>query len=348
MNSIFLDTLKDIKRERPPVWFMRQAGRALPSYQKLKDKYEFSQLMREPELAAEVTLLPVHDLKVDAAILFSDILVVPQALGMSLGFSNKGPKFITPLKDIQDPEKILNPNISQLEHIFKAITIVKQKEKNIPLIGFCGGPLTVLCYMWDGDSLNNDFPNTLNLIYSDTNKLLKITELISNFTIEYINKQIDSGIDAFQLFESSAGLIPWEIYSEIFLPFTAKIINSVLKRNIPVIFFPRGIGCNLANFNQIKDKYQLNGFNCVGLDWHSNLETVRQILGKSWVIQGNLDPRMILNPNFDTKKMLKSYHEFGKKDKRWIFNLGHGVLPQTPVKNLEKIVEWIKTENWVE
>ena len=152
-NSIFIDTLQGIKRERPPVWFMRQAGRVLPSYLKLREKHSFKELMETPELAAEVTLLPVHDLGVDAAILFSDILIIPEALGMNLKFTEKGPIFDNPLRDIKNQVSSLVADSSKLEHVYKALDIIKRdKPEETALIAFCGAPFTTFCYMVEGNS----------------------------------------------------------------------------------------------------------------------------------------------------------------------------------------------------
>ena len=167
-DSIFVNTLKGIKTERPPVWFMRQAGRVLPSYLKLREQYTFSELMASPALAAQVTLLPVHDLGVDAAILFSDILVIPVALGMNLEFTSSGPKFGNALKELSDPLSVLSPDASKLEYIYKAIDEVNRtKPINTPLIGFCGAPFTTLCYMVQGLSSNHTFPDAVALLYKN-------------------------------------------------------------------------------------------------------------------------------------------------------------------------------------
>ncbi|HLP03915.1 MAG TPA: uroporphyrinogen decarboxylase family protein, partial [Paludibacter sp.] len=165
-NSIFTDTLKGIKRERPPVWFMRQAGRVLPSYLKMREKYSFREMMQNPELAAEVTLLPVNDLGVDAAILFSDILVIPEALGMNLEFTEKGPAFDSPLLNAANPHTELEADETRLEHIYKALDIVqKEKPQDVGLIGFCGAPFTTFCYMVEGNSANHNFSNAITLFY---------------------------------------------------------------------------------------------------------------------------------------------------------------------------------------
>ena len=197
-NSLLLDTLKGKKTSRPPVWFMRQAGRVLPSYLELRSKHSFWEMMNDPGLAAEVTLLPVYDLGVDAAILFSDILVVPYAMGMCLEFSDHGPKFDKPLKDYENPLEKLHPDPHKLDYIYRAIDeIVKTRPDNTPLIGFAGAPLTVLCYMLEGLNSKANFQNAISYIYNNKAVIERLTDAITDLTVEYATQQIAHGIDEF-------------------------------------------------------------------------------------------------------------------------------------------------------
>jgi uroporphyrinogen decarboxylase len=174
MNSIFLDTLNKKDTDRPPVWFMRQAGRILPSYQELKKIHSFSDLMNSPELAAKVTLLPINDLGVDAAILFSDILIVPEALGMGLEFTEKGPVFSKPLTQFKNPSEQLIVDRSKLTHVYDNIDeIIKTRHENTPLIGFCGGPLTTFCFMFRGHARDVTFNDAIKFIYSNPSESKK-------------------------------------------------------------------------------------------------------------------------------------------------------------------------------
>lgn len=340
MSSIFLDTLNGVKRGRPPVWFMRQAGRVLPSYMKLREKYSFSELMLEPELAAKVTLLPVSDLGVDAAILFSDILVVPQAMGLKVDFTDKGPKFEKPLKDIVNPLASLHPDTSFFNYIYKAIEIAKEnKPKDVPLIGFCGAPLTVLCYMIQGLSSNHEFPDATKFIFEHPDETAQIIDMIVKVSEHYALKQIEHGAETFQLFETHAGLIPYSIYKKMFLPAVEKIGNTVRKTGTPFIFFPKGLGNGIKDMNiKIAD--------AVSIDWQMDIADVRKQVGIKLCLQGNLDPRMLLAPKDILKKHLETYLEFGSKESKWIFNLGHGVLPNTPFENAKYAVDWTKTADW--
>ncbi len=339
-NSIFLDTINGIKTERPPVWFMRQAGRVLPSYMKLREKYTFHEMMADPKLAAEVTLLPIHDLGVDAAILFSDILVIPNAMGMELEFTAKGPVFKNPLKDASNPLELLKPDASKLEYIYAAIDeIIKTRPDNIPLIGFCGAPLTVLCYMVQGISSNHTFPDAIKLLYQDRKTAVKIIDAITELSIEYAVNQVKHGIDAFQLFETHAGLIPVELYDELFMPAIKKITAAVKATGTPVIFFPKGIGTGLSLITK-----EICDF--VSIDWQMPIETARKLVDKEVGLQGNIDPRLLLADKSVIAKELEKYVEFGSKETKWIFNLGHGFLPQIPYENAKFLADWVKTTDW--
>lgn len=341
MSSIFIDTLKGIKRERPPVWFMRQAGRVLPSYMKMRESYSFSELMLEPELAAKVTLLPINDLGVDAAILFSDILVVPQAMGMKVDFTDKGPKFAVSLKDVEKPFESLQPDSSFFNYIYDAIKIINETKKgDTPLIGFCGAPLTVLCYMIQGLSSNHEFPDAIKFIFEKEEETQKIIDLIVEVSITYAKKQIESGIQVFQLFESHAGLIPIETYKRVFMPSVKKIGDEVRKAGIPFIYFPKGFGIGVHELSSEIADY-------ISVDWQADIYLVRNILSNDVGIQGNFDPRL-LKTNFKIlKQNLDKYIDFGRNETNWIFNLGHGILPNTPIENAKFVIDWVKKTDWM-
>jgi uroporphyrinogen decarboxylase len=340
-NSIFTDTLKGIKRERPPVWFMRQAGRVLPSYLKLREQYSFRELMMTPELAAKVTLLPVNELGVDAAILFSDILVIPEALGMNLKFTDKGPIFDTPLQDAANQLTSLQPDSSKLEHVYKALDIIKQQKPNdVALIGFCGAPFTTFCYMVEGNSTNHNFSKAIKLFYNNPEISAKILEIITDLSIEYATTQTKHGIDVFQLFETHAGLIPSEMYIERIMPHVNRITNAVRNNNVPVIFFPKGLGTGLAHIN-----YDVTDF--VGIDWQYSLPEARALVNSKVGVQGNLDPRILAIDNKKIlEKELEKYKTFGQKNLNWIFNTGHGLSPDNKVENVKFVVDWVKNTDW--
>jgi len=340
MNSIFLDTIKGKTHNRPPVWFMRQAGRVLPSYLALKDKYTFREMMRDPNLAAEVTLLPIKDLGVDAAILFSDILVIPNAMGMGLEFTDNGPVFEKPLKDVESPFSKLNPDSAKLNYIYDVIdTIIEKRPKDTPLIGFCGGPLTVMCYMIQGLSTNHSFPDAVKFFYKNKSETKKIIEAVTNLSVEYLNKQADHKIDAFQLFETHAGLVPVDVYKELFLPSVKKMAAAARDKNIPFIFFPKGFSTGLRLLTPEYCDY-------VGIDWQIEIEEAGKLVHSELGIQGNLDPRLLYADQTVIENTLNKYIEFGKDNRNWIFNLGHGFIPGTPYENAKFLADWVKNANW--
>jgi uroporphyrinogen decarboxylase len=339
-NSIFLDTLKGIKTVRPPVWFMRQAGRILPSYLELRAKHSFWQMMSDPGLAARVTLLPVHDLGVDAAILFSDILVIPYAMGMGLDFTDHGPKFDKPLKDYKNPLAKLNTDTGKLQYIYMAIDeFVKTRPENTPLIGFAGAPLTVLCYMLEGLSSKVNFPDAVSFIYRNKKVTEKLVEAVTDLTIEHATQQIAHGIDTFQLFETHGGILPFDFYKSMFFPAIQKISRVVRDKGVPFIYFPKDIGTGLSHITP-----DICDF--VSVDWQTPITEARKLVHPDVGLQGNLDPRLLVADHRIIEEELMKYIEFGKTEYKWIFNLGHGFIPGIPFENAKYIVDWVKSTNW--
>ena len=339
-NSLFLDTLKGKKTSRPPVWFMRQAGRVLPSYLELRAKHSFWEMMNDPALAAKVTLLPVYDLGVDAAILFSDILVVPYAMGMGLEFSDHGPKFDKPLKDYENPVEKLHPDPHKLDYIYRAIDeIVKTRPENTPLIGFAGAPLTVLCYMLEGVSSKANFQSAISYIYTNKAVIEKLTDAITDLTIEYATQQIAHGIDTFQLFETHGGILPFDVYKSMFFPAIQKISRAVREKGIPFIYFPKDIGTGFRHITP-----DLCDF--VSVDWQTSITEARKLVHPAVGLQGNLDPRLLFADQASIEAELNKYIEFGRSEYKWIFNLGHGFMPGISVENAKYVVDWVKQTNW--
>ncbi len=339
-QSVFLKTLRGENPERPPVWFMRQAGRVLPSYLQLREKYSFKELMKDPDLAAQVTLLPVDDLGVDAAILFSDILVVPEALGMDLNFTNTGPKFENPLYKESNPLQLINPDPSKLEYIYAVIDeILRRIPENIPLIGFCGSPFTTFCYMVEGLGSSHTFQNAVSFFYNHKPLAEKLLERITEMSIEYALNQIKHGISAFQIFETHAGLLPYEVYFNEVMPFVRKLSAALKQSDVPVIFLPKGLGLGLKNITPDDADF-------ISVDWQTSLVDARRILPQEIGLQGNLDPRLLFAPKEVIEKKLSEYLAFGAENSKWIFNLGHGLMPGIPFENVKFVVDWIKEANW--
>jgi len=340
MQSILLDTLNGRSTSRPPVWFMRQAGRVLPNYNKLKAKYSFRDLMADPNLGAEVTLLPISDLGVDAAILFSDILVIPNAMGMELQWTDKGPVFPKPLSRFEKPVDYLNKDAQKLEYIYAVIDeVLNRRPENTPLIGFCGAPLTTMSYMLEGVSSNGNFPKAMKFLFRNKNEAQKLIDAITEFSIHYALKQIEHGVEVFQLFETHAGLIPTEMYLEMFMPSIEKIAAAVRSKGVPFIFFPRGFSTGMGFITPDVCDF-------VSVDWQMPLLHARELVHPDVGLQGNLDPRLLYASQNDIAFELEKYKEFWIENPDWIFNLGHGFLPDTPFENACFVVDWVKNADW--
>lgn len=339
-NSILLKTLRGEKTERPPVWFMRQAGRVLPSYMKIKENYTFWQMMQNPEIAAKVTLLPVDDLGVDAGILFSDILVIPHALGMGLEFNDSGPLFDQPLAYRENPLAGLNPDPSKLNYIYEVIDeIIRTKRDDIPLIGFCGAPLTVLLFMLQGLGRKGDFPEAIKFIYENKETTKKLIEVVTDLSVIYAQEQCNHGIEVFQLFDTHAGLIPADLYHELFMPATKKIAAAVREKGVPFIFFPKGLGTGIAQITPEDCDY-------LSIDWQTPLNVARKLVDQNIGLQGNVDPRLLYASQPEIEKALEPYIEFGSKNQNWIFNLGHGFMPGISFENAKFLADWVKRTDW--
>ena len=339
-KPLLLKTLSGEYTERPAIWYMRQAGRVLPSYLELKKQHSFWQMMKDPELGARVTLLPVHDLGVDAAILFSDILVIPYAMGMGLDFTDNGPVFDTALVRRENPFQDLNPQPEKLEYIYRVISAVKEKKPAaIPLIGFCGGPLTVLCYMLEGLGKNADFPEAVKFIYQNKKSTLRLVDMLLEMSLEYIRGQVKHGIDVFQLFETHAGLIPFELYKELFLPVVKIIAGELRDLKIPFIYFPKDIGTGIKELSPDYCDF-------LSIDWQTPIQLARKMVDPAIGLQGNIDPRVLYSGKQDIEKVLKTYVGFGRENQNWIFNLGHGFKPGIPFENVKFMTDYLKTASW--
>ncbi len=339
-KPLLLKTLSGEQAERPPVWYMRQAGRILPSYLELKKKHSFWQMMKDPELGARVTLLPVHELGVDAAILFSDILVVPYAMGMGLDFTDNGPVFETALAGRDNPLQGLEPDSGRLEYIYRVISRVKeQKPPDIPLIGFCGGPLTVLCYMLEGLGKKAEFPEAVKFIYRNRKDTLRLIDMLLEMSLEYIRGQVRHGIDVFQLFETHAGLIPFELYREVFLPAVKTIAGELRDLKIPFIYFPKDIGMGIG---EITPEY----CDFLSVDWQTPLRLARKTVDRRIGLQGNIDPRMLYMEKPEIERALADYIEYGRENHDWVINLGHGFKPGVSCDNVKFMTDCLKAADW--
>lgn len=334
-NDLLLRALNKEKLSRPPVWMMRQAGRYLPDFRKLKEQYDFFTRCRTPELVAQITCMPIDQIGVDAAILFSDILVVPQAMGLNFQMKESGGPFLEhPIRSVAQAHRVECPEVQEkLSYVFEGIRLSKQAlENRVPLIGFAGAPWTIFCYAIEGKG-SKTFNNAKAFAFSHPDASHELLEKITQTTISYLLKKIESGVDVVQIFDSWAGILSSEDYKLFSWKYTKKIVEKI-QSNAPVVVFAKGCWHTLALMSQFK------GVSALGLDWTVSAKTARELIG-SCTLQGNLDPAELLAPISRIKeKTLKMIHDFGAQS--YIANLGHGILPETPVENAKAFVDTVK------
>ncbi|MDQ1086244.1 uroporphyrinogen decarboxylase [Siphonobacter sp. SORGH_AS_1065] len=334
-NDLFLRAARGEQVERVPVWMMRQAGRILAEYREVRAKAgSFINLCTTPELAAEVTIQPVDLLGVDAAIIFSDILVVPEAMGLPYEMIEaRGPVFPTTVQTLQDVEKLkeVDPEV-ELKYVLDAIRITK-KELNgrVPLIGFAGAPFTILCYMIEGKG-SKTFSVAKKYLYAEPELSHKLLQKITDTTIAYLKAQVAAGANLVQLFDSWAGILSPQQYREFSLPYISQICDA-LQALVPVTVFAKG-----AFFA----RREMNALNCsvVGLDWNMDIAESREMI-PSKVLQGNLDPCVLYGSFSEIKKQtLEMLRQFGGQ--KHIANLGHGVYPDTNPDKVRCFIDTVK------
>jgi uroporphyrinogen decarboxylase len=333
-NDLLIRTLRKEQTERTPVWFMRQAGRYLADYRALREKHSFFERVRNPELAAAISVMPVKQLGVDAAILFSDILVVAQALGVDVEIlEGKGPIIAEPIRN-QKQIVVLHPEETEevLAYAIPTTRAVKDSlENEVPLIGFCGSPWTLLCYMVEGKG-SRDFSKAKQFCYQHPDLAGQLLDKITESSIRYLQMQITAGVDVLQIFDSWGGLLSPSDYKKLSLPYLGKIVKAV-ESFVPVILFAKGCWYALEALKE-------TGASAVGLDWTIQPAFARMAAGEM-VLQGNLDPVVLLGPaNYVENETISMLRAFGKGNH--IANLGHGVLPETPFENAKVFVETVK------
>lgn len=333
-NDLIIRAARGEKTERSPVWAMRQAGRILPDYRELRSRLSgFKELVETPDLAAEVTVQPVDILGVDAAIIFSDILVIPDAMGLPYEMiKGKGPHFPEVVKSKSDIEKLNLINGEELTYVYDAIReTVKRLNDRVPVIGFAGAPFTILCYMIEGQG-SKTFSNARKWLHVNPKESHVLLEKITTSTINYLKLQIEAGVSLYQVFDSWAGVLSEELYREFCMPYLNRIAQEV--NSVPNIVFAKG-----AYFAM--NDLMLSSYNAVGLDWTMDPKFIRSI-NPSKVLQGNLDPTLLYASDDvvvqKTNEMLRSFAGAGH-----IANLGHGVYPDTDWRKVKLFIDTIKS-----
>ncbi|UAM98648.1 uroporphyrinogen decarboxylase [Polaribacter litorisediminis] len=334
-NDLFLRALQGETVDRPPVWMMRQAGRYLPEFQVIKKKYDFFTRCRTPELASEITVQPIRRYGMDAAILFSDILVIPQAMNIEVEMKpNFGPYLPNPIRNQKDLDRVIVPDVHEtLGYVIEAIKATKEKlNDEVPLIGFAGSPWTILCYCVQGQGSKN-FDKAKELCFTNPVVAHSLLQKITDTTIAYLRAKVEAGVNAVQIFDSWGGMLSPIDYQEFSWQYMQQIIDA-LKDSTPVIAF--GKGCWFA-----LDKMAKSGASALGVDWTCSARNARYLSGGNITLQGNFDPSRLLSPPSEIKKMVhQMINDFGKD--KYIVNLGHGILPNIPVENAKAFVDAVK------
>ena len=338
-NDLFLRALRRQPVPRTPVWIMRQAGRYLPEYREVRAiAGDFMSLCRNAELACEVTLQPLRRYKLDAAILFSDILTVPDALGLGLSFAaGEGPRFARPVQNAAAIKKLAVPDVkSDLGYVFEAVgTIRKALDGKVPLIGFAGSPWTVATYMVEGRS-SRDFATIKGLAKEDPDALLHLLDVVTETTVQYLNAQIEAGAQAIMVFDTWGSALEPDDYRRFSLANMQTIIDNLAlnqgKEPVPVILFTKGAGELLRDMAQ-------TGCNALGVDWTTDLATARDYVQDKVALQGNLDPATLReSPEVIRQGVADTLASYGKGPGH-IFNLGHGITPDVDPENLGVLVD---------
>ena len=341
-NDRFLRALLRQEVDRTPVWIMRQAGRYLPEYRKLRaEAGSFMDLATNPELACEVTLQPLRRFPLDAAILFSDILTIPDAMGLGLYFvTGEGPKFERPVRDaaaiaalaVPDPEE-------RLSYVTDAVRKIRQElAGTVPLIGFSGSPWTLATYMVEGGSSRN-FARTKALCYTHPRAAHELLDKLAQAVTAYLNAQIAAGAQAVQIFDSWGGALGFEAFQEFSLRYMAQIVDGLKReqdgQRVPVILFSKGCNTQL-------EALAATGADALGVDWTISLQEARQRVGRQVALQGNLDPSVLLAPPAQIRTEAERVLDSFGPGPGHIFNLGHGITPEVPPEHLGALIEHVQ------
>lgn len=335
MNDLLLRALRCEQVDRAPIWLMRQAGRYMPQYQLLRKKYTLWQLFHIPELAAEVSCLPIDLLDVDAAIVFSDILVLAEGLGCRLEFPDRaGPRIYPPIRSLQQVEQLSVHAVEEkLFFVFETLRLVKKRIR-VPLIGFCGGPFTMATYLIDSTSKER-FLYTKQWMKKDPQSLMRFLAILTQASTIYLKAQVRAGADVVQIFDSWANLLSEEEFQQFCLPFLHQIVQE-LQEIVPVILFCRDSSLRYAQLADLMPT-------AIGLDWHLPMRDLREKIPSCIALQGNLPPEFLKKPSHEIEKEAHAFFDSMKGSRGFIANLGHGVLPDIPFENVQLFVRMAKS-----
>ena len=344
-NDLLIRALLRQPVPRTPVWIMRQAGRYLPEYREVREKAgDFMSLCSSPELACEVTLQPLRRFDLDAAIIFSDILTIPNAMGLELHFvEGEGPQFERPVRTAADIKKLVVPDVAkELGYVFDAVALThRELDGKVPLIGFAGSPWTVATYMVEGKS-SRKFEKIKGLMASDPGSLEVLLNVVAKTTIEYLNAQIESGAQVIMIFDTWGGALDGDDYRRFSLSTMQQILDGLNRQKyghtIPVILFTKGAGPLLADMAE-------TGCDALGVDWTTDLAAARELTGDKVALQGNLDPAILRESRAKiVQGVVKVLQSYGNGPGH-VFNLGHGITPDIDPDNLRVLVEAVRSQS---
>jgi len=335
----YINALLKKEVSRTPIWVMRQAGRYLPEYRQTRKRAgDFLSLCKSSDLACEVTLQPLERFDLDAAILFSDILTIPDAMGLGLHFvENEGPKFSKPLTTLNDINRLSKPDVGiELAYVSEAVSVIKKNLKGrVPLIGFSGSPWTLATYMVEGGSSKN-FSKVKGLLFENPKHLHQLLNVLADTVIDYLNAQIEAGADSVMIFDTWGGLLNKESYENFSLRYMSKIVDGIHRkydeRTIPVTLFTKGGSAWL-------EQIAATGCDGVGLDWTIEIGEAERRIGSKVALQGNLDPSVLYaSPEIITAEAYKVLNQF-KGQTGHVFNLGHGITPDVNPESMKVLVD---------
>lgn len=323
--------------DRPPVWMMRQAGRYLPEYRALRKDHTFLEMVGTPELATEVTLQPIRRFGFDAAILFSDILTIPEAMGQTVTFPKGGPQIEPVVRSTADIERLKRPDVeTSLGYVAEAVRQIRAGLGNeTALLGFSGAPWTLACYMIEGAG-SKSFPNIRPMVHQDPNTLLLLLDRLADVVIEYLLMQIEAGVDAVQLFDTWAGELRREDYERIALPSTVRIIEALRAKGATVVLFAKHPGHLLESTLSAQPT-------AIGVDWRVDLAHAAAMAAPKGIsLQGNLDPAELYASPEHIRARVEEMHAAVGGRTGWVANLGHGIWPSAPISGVQALVSAVR------
>jgi uroporphyrinogen decarboxylase len=321
----------------PPVWLMRQAGRYLPEYRAVREKHDFLEICNNPELACEVTIQPIRRFDFDAAILFSDILIPLVPMGANLTFGNgEGPRINPPFRSIKDIENLKEVSPSEdLGFVLESIKMIRAElPSQTALIGFCGAPFTLSTYMVEGGK-PNPFANIKALMYKEPEVFGLLTKKLKDMVRIYLREMVKSGANAIQLFDTWAGILNFDDFNNFVLPSVKEIFADLHNLNVPMTYF-------VHNSSHLMENVKETGSSVVGLDWRCSISHARAVFGNGIALQGNLDPTALLGDEVTVRTKVREILDESRGEGGFIFNLGHGILPVTPISSVEIMLDEIR------